>query len=168
MTQQGALFFRLICFLVRKTYLLPLLSKENARQDFKKPEKCFGGLSEAGCWDSFSCVLLRRFDLRPRGRAPDAQLVLARRDEMIAIGSEGQLRDRFFVPLERRYLLVRGNIPDRNAPIAASGGEPATVSGKRNAAGPRSRTEHEGILVASPDIPKANGCFGGEKRLSIG
>src|SRR5437867_4119269 len=95
---------------------------------------------------------------------------------MIAIGSKGQLPDLFFVPLERRHLLVRRDIPNHNSPIAGAGGESAAVRGKRKTViGARSRTELESILVASPDIPKANGClcfatvcFGGEKRLSIG
>ena len=55
---------------------------------------------------SLSRLLSRGFDLRPRGRTPDSQLILARRDKMIAIGSEGQVLDRFFVPLEGCHLLA--------------------------------------------------------------
>lgn len=88
---------------------------------------------------------------------------------MIAIGSEGQLPDRFFVPLERRHLLVGSDVPNRNPAIAGSSGDAATVRRKRKAViGTRSRTEREGILVARPDIPKANVCGGGDERLSIG
>src|SRR4026209_1306573 len=88
---------------------------------------------------------------------------------MIAIRGKGQLHHFFFVPLERRHLLVRSDVPNRNAPIAGAGGEPVTVSGKRNAAiATRSRTELESILAASSDIPKANVSAAGDERWTVG
>src|SRR5260221_12348262 len=87
---------------------------------------------------------------------------------MVAIGSEGQLHHAFFVPMERRYFLVRSDVPNRNPPIASSGGEPATVRGKREAVKfTGSRTKFERVLVASLDIPKANFPGGGRKWLII-
>src|SRR5260221_14471362 len=88
---------------------------------------------------------------------------------MVAIGSEGQLHHAFFVPMERRYFLVRSDVPNRNPPIASSGGEPATVRGKREAVKfTGSRTKFERVLVASLDIPKANFLGGGDKCLTVG
>ena len=106
---------------------------------------------------------------RVRRGAPDAQLVLARRDEMIAIGCKGQLEHLILVPLEQHQLLVRNDIPNRNPPIGGSGGEPATITGKRDAREQACSWIQLAGLATSSDIPKAKvRAAGGDKRLSIG
>src|SRR5258706_943169 len=78
--------------------LVSLAAKRKLRFE---PTSISARTSEISWQHSFACLFLHGFDVRPRGCAPDSQLVLAHRDEMIAIGSKGQLRDRFLVPIER-------------------------------------------------------------------
>src|SRR5207247_2782907 len=72
------------------------------------------------------------------------------------------------VAIERRQFLVRSDVPNRNASIVRSGREPATVGGKRNAIGPRSRGNPGGILVMRADIPETNVRAGRDKSLTVG